>query len=130
VAWMMPSASSPSRSLPEVRFLRFLVSLGVWSLIHSHRVEVFEAEIPMPPGTTARYDRGRMSPVVPCRVRSVWPQLDCRTCPVCLDLRLEGFYGVRMTYLLPNMVSPIDCWLSPSVLGFCRNKHRRCAVAR
>jgi hypothetical protein len=29
VAWMMPSASSPSRSLPEVRFLRFLVSLGV-----------------------------------------------------------------------------------------------------
>jgi hypothetical protein len=44
-----PSASSPSGSLPEVRFCEFLVSLCVGSHIRLHGVEVFdEAEPPTP----------------------------------------------------------------------------------
>jgi hypothetical protein len=37
-----PSASPPSRSLPEVRFLRVLVSTNVGSLICLHGVKVFD----------------------------------------------------------------------------------------
>jgi hypothetical protein len=48
-AGSMPSASSPSGSLPEVRFRKFLVSLCVGSQIRLHRVEVFdEANQPTP----------------------------------------------------------------------------------
>ena len=45
-ARMMPSASSPSRSLPEVRYLRVMVSLNVGSQILLRVVKVFdEAEV-------------------------------------------------------------------------------------
>jgi hypothetical protein len=45
----MPSASSPSGSLPEVRFSRVLVSLCVGSLIRLRAVKVFdEADLPTP----------------------------------------------------------------------------------
>jgi hypothetical protein len=48
-AGSMPSSSSPSRSLPEVRFRKFLVSLFVGYLIRLHEVEVFyEAKPPTP----------------------------------------------------------------------------------
>jgi len=107
-AWMMPSASSPSRSLPEVRFLRFLESLLCSPSIHLHRSASFEAADPMPPGTTARYDRGLGAPVVPCQGKAVWLQVAQGTCPACLKSRLEGFYCVRMMYLLPKMDSLID----------------------
>jgi hypothetical protein len=41
----MPPCLSPSRSLPEVRFLRVLVSLDLRCLIHLHRARLFsEAE--------------------------------------------------------------------------------------
>ena len=37
-----PSASSPSRSLPEVRFLRVLVSTNIRSQIRLHGVKLFD----------------------------------------------------------------------------------------
>jgi hypothetical protein len=54
-AWMVPSASSPSRSLPKVRFLRFLVALDVKSQIHLCIVKVFDEMESVPHGTDARY---------------------------------------------------------------------------
>jgi hypothetical protein len=45
----MPSASSPSVSLPEVWFRNFLVSLCVGSVIHLHWVEVFDEAKPQTP---------------------------------------------------------------------------------
>jgi hypothetical protein len=48
-AGSMPSASSPSGSLSEARFLKFLVSLCVGSLLCLHGVGVFdEAKPPTP----------------------------------------------------------------------------------
>ena len=43
-----PSMSSPSRSLPE---LRFLVAVNVWALIQSHGVKLFEEVVPWAHGT-------------------------------------------------------------------------------
>jgi hypothetical protein len=43
-----PSASSPSRSIPEVRFLRVLVSMNIGSLI---RVKVFDQAVSASHGT-------------------------------------------------------------------------------
>jgi hypothetical protein len=47
----MPSASSPSESLPEVRFCKFLVSMCVGSLIRLHGVGVFDEAKPPTPDT-------------------------------------------------------------------------------
>ena len=46
-----PSASSPSRSLPEVRFRCFLGAMDVWLLIRSHGVKVFDETDPWNTGT-------------------------------------------------------------------------------
>ena len=54
-ARMVPSASSPSRSLPEVRFLRVVVSLNVGSQIHLRVVKLFDEAEAVPHGTGVRY---------------------------------------------------------------------------
>jgi hypothetical protein len=51
---MMPYASSPSRSLPEVRFLRLLVSLNVESQIRLRVVKIFDESELVPHGTCWR----------------------------------------------------------------------------
>jgi hypothetical protein len=48
-AGSMPSASSPSISLPEVWFRKFLVSLCVGSMIRLHWVEVIDEAKPQTP---------------------------------------------------------------------------------
>jgi hypothetical protein len=59
-AGSMPSASSPSGSLSEVRFHKFLVSLCVGSLIHLHGVKVFDEAKPPTPDTIV--DTGELCP--------------------------------------------------------------------
>jgi hypothetical protein len=56
----MPSASSPSGSLPEVRFHKFLVSLCIGSLIRLHGVEVSDKVKPPTPDTIS--DTGGLCP--------------------------------------------------------------------
>jgi hypothetical protein len=51
---MMPYASSPSRSLPEVRFVRLLVALNVESQIHLRVVKVFDESESVPHGACWR----------------------------------------------------------------------------
>jgi hypothetical protein len=50
-----PSASCPSRSLPEVRFLQFLVSTNFGSAICLHGVKLFEETKAVEGRTTAPY---------------------------------------------------------------------------
>jgi hypothetical protein len=56
----IPFASSPSGSLPEVRFRKFLVSLCVGSQIRLHGVEIFDEAKPPTPDTVT--DTGRLCP--------------------------------------------------------------------
>jgi hypothetical protein len=67
-AGSMPSSSSPSRSLPEVRFRKFLVSLFVGSLIHLREVEVFYKA--KPPTLDTGSDTGGLYPYE-CSLKSV-----------------------------------------------------------
>jgi hypothetical protein len=59
-AGSMPSPSSPSGSLPEVRFHKFLVSLYVGSLIRLHGVGVLDETTPPTPDTVI--DTGGLYP--------------------------------------------------------------------
>jgi hypothetical protein len=59
-----PSASSPSRTLPDVRFLRVLVSSSVVSLIRLHEVKVFDKVAHLTHGTTRPYGRAAAVPVL------------------------------------------------------------------
>ena len=62
---MDPSwASSPSRSLPKVRFLRLLVSLYVVSLIQLHGARLFEAAAPSRSYTAATIRAEKIAPAV------------------------------------------------------------------
>ena len=62
---MDPSwASSPYRSLPEVRFLRLLVSLYVVSPIRLHGAKLFEAEAPSRSYTVATIQADQKGPTV------------------------------------------------------------------
>ena len=65
-----PSASSPSRSLPEVRFLRVLVSTNVGSQILLHGVKLFDEAMSVAGGTAGRYGR---APAVPMVVNTAEP---------------------------------------------------------
>jgi hypothetical protein len=56
----MPSASSPSGSLMEAMFFKFLVSLCVGFLFHLHGVGVFDEKKPPTPDT--RGDTGGLCP--------------------------------------------------------------------
>jgi hypothetical protein len=53
---MMPFASFPSRSLSDVRFLRFLVALDVGSQICLCGMKVFDDQDNVPHGTGAWYE--------------------------------------------------------------------------
>ena len=62
---MDPSlASPPSRSLPEVRFLRLLVSLYVISPIRLHGAKLFEAAAPSHSYTAATIREDQNGPAV------------------------------------------------------------------
>ena len=50
-------ASSPSGSLPEVRFRGFLVALCLASQIRLHEVNIFDEAVLMTGGTARRYRR-------------------------------------------------------------------------
>jgi hypothetical protein len=58
----MPSASSPSKSLLQVRFHKFLVSLCAGSLIRLHGVELFDKA--KPPTPDMGIDTSRSCPYV------------------------------------------------------------------
>jgi hypothetical protein len=59
-----PSASSPSRSLPEVRYLRVMAFANVRSLICLHGVKVFDQVERPTHGTAGSYGRAVAVPVV------------------------------------------------------------------
>jgi hypothetical protein len=59
-----PFASSPSRSLLEVRFQRVLMSMNVRSLIHLHGVKVFDEAVLMVHGMAGWYGRGSAVPML------------------------------------------------------------------
>jgi hypothetical protein len=52
-----PSATSPSRSLPKVRFMEILVSMNVRYVIHLHGVKVFNEAVLTAYGTSRRYEQ-------------------------------------------------------------------------
>jgi hypothetical protein len=59
-----PSASSPSKSLPEVGYLRFLVSTSVRSILGLNGVKLFEEANEVEGRTTTPYGRAPPVPVV------------------------------------------------------------------
>jgi hypothetical protein len=63
-ARMVPSASSSSRSLPGVRFMRFLVALNVGSQIRIRMVNVFDEAESVPHGMGAWYGQVLPEPEV------------------------------------------------------------------
>jgi hypothetical protein len=65
------SASSQSRSLLEVRFLRVLVSTNVGYLIHLHGVKVFDKAVRLTHGMDRPYGRTAAIPVV-TKASVVW----------------------------------------------------------
>ena len=103
-----PSASSPSRSLPKVRFLRVSVSTNVGSQIRLHRVKLFDEAKAVPPGTGGQYG---WAPVVSMHVNTlehliliVFSGFSSK----CINNCLEGFNGLQLAYLCPKVIAPID----------------------
>jgi hypothetical protein len=96
-ARMVPSASSQSRSLPKVCFLRFLVALNVGSQIRLRVVNVDGLEL-VPHGTGAWY--GQALPV-PAVVKPSGVASRDALSPMCVENHLNDFYHFKISYLCP-----------------------------
>ena len=97
-ARMVPSASSPSRSLLELRFLRFLVALNVRSQIRLRVVKVFDEADSMPHGTGTWYWWALPIPVV---VKVTGASSRIALSPRCVENHLKYFYHFKISYLCP-----------------------------
>ena len=94
-ARMMPSASSPSRSLPEVRFLRVVVSLNVGSQIRLRVVKLFDEAEAVPHGTGGWYGRALPIPTV---VKPSGVSSRVASSPRCVENHLDDFYHFKISF--------------------------------
>jgi hypothetical protein len=111
---LMPSVSSPSGSLPEVRFHKFLVSLWVGSLIRLHGVGVFDEVKPLIPDTVV--DTGGLCPY--------GYMLKCLVFAFSMALLLGVWINIQYTYAASDfafysseITSLISIFITPHVLG-------------
>jgi hypothetical protein len=105
-AGSMPSASSPSGSLSEVRFRKFLVSLFVGSLVHLHRVEVFDgAKLPTP-------DTGGLCPYE-CLLKALVLSPAMAILP---GTRIH-FCSFRFAFYSSEITSLVSIFIAPHELG-------------
>jgi hypothetical protein len=87
----------PSRSLLEVRFMRFLVALNVGSQTRLSMVKVFDDVEPVPYGTP----RGTGGPACTTVIIVMEPSSHIALSPRCVKNHLNEFYHFKISYLCP-----------------------------
>jgi hypothetical protein len=106
----MPSVSSPSGSLPEARFCKFLVSLCVGSLIRLHGVGVFDEAKPPTPDTDRLYPYECPLKISVASHRDGLP-------PKCMNKCSLHFCNFRFAFYSLEIISLIIIFIAPHELG-------------